>query len=159
MSLSKSLLIGLAAFWSLYTTAVAATSPTKITLSGIEKRATMTQVPELWLDFEKANYLHSTLKNTPQKVYVVYKAFSKDYQQADVYIGYDVRDLTRYKHSKSIKINQFNQVLAQGKHTTKQLSDAWKTFDYRKQVEAVLEIHTLASLGRKEQVELLVQYK
>ena len=159
MSLSKLLIIGLVAVWSLQTTAATTTSPTKITLSGVEKRTTMAQVPELWLDFEKANYLHSTLKTAPQKVYVVYKTFSKDYQQSDVYIGYDVRDLTRYKHSKSIEITKFTQVLAQGKHTTKQLSDAWKTFDYRKQVEAVLEIHALASLGRKEQVELLVQYK
>lgn len=133
--------------------------PQKVSLSGVEKRTTMAQVPELWIDFEKANYLHSTLKTQPQKVYVIYNAFSKDYQQADVLIGYDIRDLKRYKHSRKIDIDQFTQVLEPGHYTTKQLSDGWQKFDYRKQVKAVLEIHTLASLGRKEQVELLVQYQ
>ncbi len=159
MFIFKSLRTTLIILIGIYASGAMAGSATKITLSGVDKRSAITQVPELWLDFEKANYLHSTLKSSPQKVYVVYDAFAKDYLQADVLIGYDVRDLKRYKHSEAINVDKFTQVLAKGIYSSKQLTDAWQAFDYRKQVKAVLEIHTLASLGNKEQVALYVQYQ
>lgn len=130
-----------------------------LSVSGIEKRSTMEGITELWHNFEKANYLHSTLKATPKKLYVHYDAFSTDYQQSDILIGYNVRDLKRYKHSKTIDLSQFTQVLAKGHYTAKQLSDAWQTFDYRKQIKAVLEVHTVATLNNKEQIALYVLYK
>ena len=127
-------------------------------ISGVEKRISMAKVSQLWKTFEQAEHLHSTLKATPKKIYVLYNLFDKGYQQANVLIAYDVIDLTRYKHSKSVDFKNFTQILSKAHYTPEQLSNAWKSFDYRNKVNAVLEIHSLATLGNKEQTTLYVLY-
>lgn len=145
-------------FTMIFTGWAHANTPSSIKVSGVEKHSSLDQVSTLWQSFEQANYLHSTLNASPTVVYVFYDAFDKSYQQADILIGYDVADLTRYKHSESIPFKEFTSVLTKSHYTKKQLSDAWKTFDYRKKVKAVLEVHTLATLGNKAQTALYVLY-
>jgi len=132
-----------------------------VKLSGVSAEIDLSagSIDGLWQTFHQAVWLQAQLKEHPEKVYVVYRNFSNNYQSAHVSIGYPTRLLNR---NQSVTVNvqgQFLPLLSKSNYDQSGLADAWSKIDYRNQPVTIVEVHHLNKLGQTVASELMVQYK
>lgn len=130
-----------------------------IHISGLQQQIMLKNVDQIWQTFSTMSALNQSLKQQPKKVYVLYGSFSKNYQKANVTIGYDINELTKFDRHYSVNISEFKPLLPAKHFEDGQLAKAWDKIDYNKKVNAVLEIHTLAKSGKPQSTQILVSYK
>ncbi len=128
-------------------------------IAGIKQRIELNDIQKLWQQFNSQSELHNTLKDQPKKVFVLYNALSKNYQQADVIIGYETNELTRVENPYSIDISHHSVLLPAKKYSELQLANAWEKINYSKVINYVLEVHSLNTVGETTSIQLSVSYK
>lgn len=134
------------------------TATNQIKLVGISRDIKLTNISGLWQSFEMDNPIQNGLKDNPKKVYVYYRNFRSNYQEAEVTIGYDASLFKNPAATTSIINSGYQSLLNKGAHPNSKLLAAWQDIDYQKKVKAVLEIHYLDSSAMPVQSELLVKY-
>ena len=130
-----------------------------INISGITERLPLSALDSLWLQFDKASQLHGKLKRTPNKVYVVYRDFSDNFDRAKITIGYDVSQLKRGITDEKINLSALKPLLAKQSYSMTELKAGWEQVNYGPSLNRVVEIHTLNSKGKTIASELFVAYK
>ncbi|MBQ4864123.1 hypothetical protein J8L98_20750 [Pseudoalteromonas sp. MMG013] len=133
-------------------------TPDTIRIAGVHKHIQLINIGQLWQRFNQKSTLHQALKTTPKKVYVLYSAFSNNYQQADVVIGYDINNLSQFDKLYTVNTSHYNELLPAKKYTEIQLANAWKEIDYSKKVAYVLEVHALDLSGKTTSTQVFVSY-
>lgn len=134
------------------------TSFSDLAIIGVNKRISLDDIAVLWKTFDAKTLLHARLIKQPSKVYVYYQNFSKDYQSADVSIGY-YADIVKPSTQTTAQINgDYQQLLSKGAYTTDELTTAWQKIDYRKRVHSLVEIHYLDKNNQSISAEVLVNY-
>lgn len=134
------------------------TSFSDLAITGVNKRISLDNIALLWQTFDAKTLLHARLIKQPSKVYVYYQNFSKDYQSADVSIGY-FADIVKPSTQATAQINgDYQQLLSKGAYTTDELTTAWQKIDYRKPVHSVVEVHYLDKNNQSISAEVLVNY-
>ena len=134
------------------------TSFSDLAITGVNKRISLDNIALLWQTFDEKTLLHAKLIKQPRKVYVYYQNFSKDYQSADVSIGY-LASIVKPSTQATAEINgDYQQLLSKGAYTTDELATAWQKIDYRKRVHSVVEVHYLDKNNQSIHAELLVKY-
>ena len=134
------------------------TSFSDLAITGVNKRISLDNIALLWQTFDAKTLLHARLIKQPSKVYVYYQNFSKDYQSADVSIGY-FADIVKPSTQATAQINgDYQQLLSKGAYTTDELTTAWQKIDYRKRVHSVVEVHYLDKNNQSISAEVLVNY-
>lgn len=128
-------------------------------ISGLQQQIMLKNVDLLWKTFSTMSALNQSLKQQPKKVYVLYDSFSKNYQKANVTIGYDINELTKFDRHYSVNINEFKPLLPAKHFEDGELAKAWDKIDYNRKVNAVLEIHKLDKTGKPQSTQMLVSYK
>ena len=134
-------------------------NPDSIHIAGIRQYIELADIQLLWQKFNERSELHKHLKQQPNKVYVLYQKISKDYQQAEVTIGYDINEMTQFDKHYSIDISHNAILLSENKYDKKQLSDAWEKINYQKIKEYVLEVHKLNQTGETTATQVFVSYQ
>ncbi|TPH18127.1 hypothetical protein [Litorilituus lipolyticus] len=130
-----------------------------INFSGIKQRIYLEDTPQLWQRFNSDTKIHKLLKQQPKQIFVTYSALSKDFKQADVAIGYNVIELSKFDSHHTIEMHRLKRLLAKGKYSDSALTDAWKSIDYNKAIDYVLEVHDLSNGTDIESTQLFVAYK
>lgn len=130
-----------------------------IHIAGIHQRIELADIHFLWQKFSDRPELHKHLKHRPKKVYVLYQNINKNYQQAEVTIGYDINELSKFTKHYSIDTSQYTVLLPASKYDKKQLSEAWGKMNHHKAKEYVLEVHTLNKAGDVITSQVFVSYK
>lgn len=133
--------------------------PETIHIAGIHQRIELADIHFLWQKFSDRPELHKHLKHRPKKVYVLYQNINKNYQQAEVTIGYDINELSKFTKHYSINTSQYTALLPAKKYDKKQLSEAWGKMNHHKAKEYVLEVHTLDKAGDVITSQVFVSYK
>ncbi|MCO7197494.1 hypothetical protein [Pseudoalteromonas sp. OANN1] len=129
-----------------------------LTITGVSERVSINNIASLWQSFDDKTLLHTRLMEKPNKVYVYYRNFSKDYQSADVSIGY-AADIIKPSTKATTQINgNYQQLLIKGAYTTTELTKAWQKIDYRQRVHSVVEVHYLDKNSQPIATEVLVKY-
>jgi hypothetical protein len=136
-----------------------AVKPEYIHIAGIRQYIELADIQPLWQKFNKHTELHKHLKQQPKKVYVLYQRISKNYQQAEVTIGYDINEMRQFDKHYSIDISHNAVLLPAKKYNKTQLSEAWEKIDYKKMKEYVLEVHTLNQTGETTATQVFVSYQ
>lgn len=134
------------------------TATNEIKLVGISRDIKLINISALWQSFEMTNTIQNGLKDNPKKVYVYYRNFRSNYQEAEVTIGYDASLFKNPAATTSIINSGYQSLLNKGAYSNSKLLVAWQDIDYQKKVKAVLEIHYLDSNAVPRQSELLVKY-
>ncbi len=129
-----------------------------LTITGVDERISINNIASLWQSFDDKTLLHARLMETPEKVYVYYRNFNKDYQSADVSIGY-AADIVKPSTKATAQINgNYQQLLRKSAYTATELTKAWQEIDYRQRVHSVVEVHYLDKNSRPIATEVLVKY-
>jgi hypothetical protein len=128
-------------------------------ISGIKQRIELNDIHELWQRFSNQSALHKTLKHPPKKVFVLYNALSKNYEQADVAIGYEITVLTQKENNYTIDTSNYSILLPSDKYSELQIANAWGKIDYDKVIDYVLEVHSLNTAGENTSTQIFVYYK
>lgn len=136
-----------------------AVKPESIDITGIRQQVELADIQLLWQKFNNSTKLHKHLKYQPKKVYVLYQKISKDYQQAEVTIGYDINEMTQFNKHYSIDISHNSVLLPENKYDKTQLSDAWEKINHQKIKEYVLEVHALNQQGETTTTQVFVSYQ
>lgn len=129
------------------------------TISGVTEQLLLANIPQLWQRFNADSKLHNKLTNQPNKVYVLYRGFSNNYQQANVTIGYDVTLLNEALHPVVIDTRDQAILLVADQYSEAQLAAAWNKIDYQASLQYVLEVHSLNPAGETTSTQLYVSYK
>ncbi|WDE07411.1 lipase chaperone [Thalassomonas viridans] len=137
--------------------APAAAMPASI--AGITLRLKLSEVTTVWQTFNQAQALHNRLKAQPENVYVLYRQFSGDFQQADITIGYDAKMLSGADNSIQLDPGRYTTLLPSGKYNEHQLLQAWQKINYLKTPHSVVEIHRLNPAGEAKSTQMLVSYQ
>lgn len=133
--------------------------PKVFSISGVHKRIQLNEISQLWAEFNGAAGLQQSLKDYPRAVYVLYSAVAKDYQAANVTIGYYVEELKHYDHSYTVNMKRHQPLLKTGQYNVLQLADAWERIDYNRPLDTVLEVHQLERSGQIRSTQLFVSYQ
>ena len=129
------------------------------TISGVTEQLLLADILQLWQQFNADSELHNKLTNQPNKVYVYYRGFSNNYQQANVTIGYDVALLQKPRLPVVIDTQEQEILLVAGEHGEAELAAAWNQIDYQALPQHVLEVHSLNPAGETTSTQLFVSYK
>ncbi|MCO7191405.1 MULTISPECIES: hypothetical protein [unclassified Pseudoalteromonas] len=116
------------------------------------------KVQRLWQEFNTNTALNSQLIKQPLAVYVVYKNFSANFEQATVTIGYSIDALSSADDTVTLDAARYEQLLSRKKHSVQDIALAWQEIDYRRPIERVVEIHYLSDHSAITSSELLVDY-
>jgi hypothetical protein len=130
-----------------------------IHISGLKKHIRLVDIKLLWQQFNNNKTLHKHLKQQPMKVYVLYSSLSKNYQKADVLIGYDINELDQFDEHVSVNTHQNFALLPKAKYTEQQLAGAWNKINYSTPIEYILEVHTLNQAGETTSAQMFISYK
>jgi len=130
-----------------------------IHLSGVSAHIELADIQLLWQKFSQDDKNHKYLKNQPEKVYVLYTSISKNYKQANVLIGYDVSELSKFYQGTLISMHNNSLLMPVGKYSEQQLSDAWKKIDYNAKLDYILEEHHLDDAGKSTSTKIYISYK
>lgn len=130
-----------------------------IHLSGISQHIELTDIKSLWQRFTQSGEHHKYLKHQPKKVYVLYTSISKNYEQADVLIGYNISNLREFNKSTAIDMRNNSLLMPIGKYSEQQIADAWKKIDYKNKLEYILEEHHLDDTGKTTSTKIYISYK
>lgn len=136
-----------------------AVNSSTIRISGLKNHIRLKDIGQLWQRFDEATQLHQRLKGQPKKVYVLYENIGKHYQSADVVIGYNVDELSRFEEAYSIDLHRNKGILPTGQYSDQQLASAWKKINYSRKLGYVLEVHTLNQDGGVVSTQMFVSYK
>ena len=128
-------------------------------ISGVSENIPLSQLPNLWQDFNDNKVLQNNLKAPPSRVYVYYRDFSSDYESATTSIGYDINELKSAPDQIKLPITHFEILLNKGKYNDIQIQQAWEKLDYRKNIVAIVEIHYLNADSSVNSSEIFVSYK
>jgi len=128
-------------------------------ISGLTQHQSLNQINHLWQEFNDSNYLHKRLIKQPKVVYVLYRGFSENYQEATITIGYDLSTIDKSTNKIEINLNNYNTILPRKNYPNEQIIQGWEKINYSQGVEAVLEIHHMARANQPESAQLLVVYK
>lgn len=138
---------------SSYTTALY-----NLAITGVSERISLSNIDLLWQTFEDKTILHARLVKQPSKVYVYYRNFSKNYQSADVSIGYLTEIVKPATKATAQLRGTYQQLLKKAVYTSAELATAWQKIDYRKQVHSVVEVHYLDKNSQPTSTQVLVKY-
>ncbi|TMP37311.1 hypothetical protein [Pseudoalteromonas rubra] len=116
------------------------------------------KVQRLWQEFNTNTALNSRLIKQPLAVYVVYKDFSANFEQATITIGYSIDTLSSADDTVTLNAAQYERLLSKKKHTIQDIALAWQDIDYRRPINRVVEIHYLSEHSEITSSELLVNY-
>lgn len=130
----------------------------QLKIAGIQKNIALTDIHQLWLTFNSQSKLHDSLKVQPTKVYVLYSGITDSFQQADVTIGYDIKELKQHSNPFNLDMRHSEVILPAKPYTAAQLATAWEKIDYSKSVNFVLETHSLNKSGNTTSTTMLVSY-
>jgi len=130
----------------------------QIEVVGVSRDIKLSNISGLWQSFEMDNAIQNGLKNSPEKIYVYYRNFRSNYQEAEVTIGYSANFFKRPAATTIVGRSGYHSLLHKAANSNSQLLAAWQDIDYQKKVKAVLEIHYLDSNAVPRQSELLVKY-
>ncbi|NMP33129.1 hypothetical protein HII17_16340 [Thalassotalea sp. M1531] len=133
-------------------------SLTNLNITGVGERIALNNIAQLWQTFDDKTLLHARLINQPNKVYVYYRNFGKNYQSADVSIGYLANMVKPSSKATAQIAGKYQQLLAKNTYTTAELATAWQKIDYRQRVHSVVEVHYLDKNSQPISAEVLVKY-
>lgn len=130
-----------------------------VEISGVTQNIPLTQLPNLWLDFNDNDALQSSLKENPSKIFVYYRKFSSSYESAIVSIGFSTLEMKSQVSKTDIPTTPFSVLLSKDKYDNAQLNKAWDKIDYRRNVLAVVEVHHLNTDSSINNSEIFISYK
>lgn len=131
----------------------------QINIVGISRNVKLKNIADVWQLFESNKPIQNSLNDNPNRVFVYYRGFQKNYQEAQVTIGYPAALFDRPAAVTSIENKGYASILAKGAHSSKKLLNAWQNIDYQKKVDSVLEIHYLDKNAIPYQSEVFVRYQ
>jgi len=130
----------------------------QVAITGISQRVSLNYMASLWQAFDNEKQLHSRLIKKPKKIYVYYRNFSKDYQQADVSIGYLANYVSPVTSVERIDSGSYQTLLTKGHYSDLELTRVWKKIDFRNKVNSVVEVHYLGEHSNPIATEVMVNY-
>jgi len=130
-----------------------------IQIAGIKQRIKLDEIKTLWDKFNKTTEIQNNLKYPPKMVYVVYQGISKNYQEADVTIGYNLDAISNFENAFSIDTQGQNILLAKKHYSDFALAEAWKDINYSKNIQHILEVHSLDLTGEITASKMLISYQ
>ncbi|MRI34918.1 hypothetical protein EOPP23_18240 [Endozoicomonas sp. OPT23] len=129
-------------------------------ITGVTQKTALNSVNLIWDKFSRDSKLQGKLKKQPVTIFVLYRNISKNFQSADITIGFDSRDLTDQMRPVSLASpSDYEVLLPTGKHSSNSITDAWNKLNYQKDIQSVLEIHTLDKESQPLDVQVLVNYQ
>lgn len=131
----------------------------QLAIHGLNQTSLLSNVNQLWQDFQMEQSYHSGLTHQPKRIYVLYRHFSADYGMADITIGYDVSTLVGHRDGVAVPEKAYQQVLNKQQYSNTQLQQGWKKLDYRKAPKVVLEVHHLRPDNQVSATEMFVAYQ
>ena len=126
---------------------------------GVSQILHLANINKLWQQFNQDMKLTASLIKHPKKIYVLYRRFSPEFNQALITIGYDANIVKFAKNSVAIPNVKYQPILLKAKYSNADLTNAWQEIDYRKVPIAVLETHYLSSNGDVINSDLTVAYQ
>ena len=135
------------------------TKLTSVELVGISKRIALKNIDKLWLTFEEDRLLQGRLTKNPSEVYVWYRNFDKNYEIADVSIGYASSDISLANDAMQVTVGDYQTLLKSGQYSKQELAQGWRNIDYRKSLLSVVETHNLDANSATLSSQLTVLYK
>ena len=126
---------------------------------GITKRVALSNIDSLWLAFDNQDALHNQLKGYPDTVYVYYRDFSSDYSSAQVSVGYPADMFAIPTGKVTLPKGNYITLLPPKKYSDKQLFAIWENIDFRRNINALIEIHQLSKGGDVVSSQILIAYQ
>lgn len=131
-------------------------------LNGVTKNIALESMSALWGEFEIEWVEQNKLPESFDRIVVLYQDLNSDFTQAKVTIGYLVPDNLSSPDLIALPaMGKGNEdVLAsRGQYSVSAFIDAWGRIDFKKPVDALVEVHYLSSQGQPESSQLSVYYK
>jgi hypothetical protein len=128
-------------------------------ISGVQQNMLISNIDQLWYQFERNKKLHSKLKGYPSAIYVLYRNISKDFTRADITIGYSDLELKAPMNITIVPNGNYQNAIAGNELSATQLEKAWQKLDFGQNVIAVIERHQLNKSADVVNVSMQVMYK
>lgn len=131
-------------------------------LNGVTKNIALESLSALWGEFEIDWVEQDKLPKNLDRIVVLYQDLNSDFTQAKVTIGYLVTENLSSPDLVTLPVmgkGNEDVLASRGQYSVSEFIDAWGRIDFKKPVDALVEVHYLSSQGQPESSQLSVYYK
>ncbi|WP_438462579.1 hypothetical protein [Marinomonas sp. PE14-40] len=131
-------------------------------LNGVTKSIALESMSALWGEFEGEWVEQNKLPENLNRIVVLYQDLNSDFTQATVTIGYVTPKQTTSKDLIALPVlgkGNEDVLASRGQYSVSEFIDAWGRIDFKKSVDALVEVHYLSPQGQPESSQLSVYYK
>jgi|GEM_PF-3337863 len=131
-------------------------------LNGVTKNIALESMSALWGEFEGEWVKQNKLPEKLDRIVVLYQDLNSDFTQAKVTIGYIAPEQASSKDFIALPLmgkGNEDVLASRGQYSVSEFIDAWGRIDFKKPVDALVEVHYLSPQGQPESSQLSVYYK